>query len=294
MLDRRDASRRRRRGGVLQRPARLDVRGPDARRGALLRRAAGRPRRGRVRRGRVVGLADVRVGGGRRRGRGAGPRGGRERDARAAGRDGPRPDRGLRRPRGRRLRGLAARPACRARRRQRAGQLELEQPARARPRRGGALLRRRVRLGGHDDRARPRHGVDHVPPPRLRRLPRGARPGPARAPRRPVGAAGLQRRGGLGRAARRRRAAALARDVLRRRHGRSRRARGRAGRRDPPRAVRRRPGADGHAARPAGRRVQREHVRAGRRRAERGGIGRCGQRREPAWIGGGPDVDPPL
>ena len=215
----------------------------------------------------------------------------RDGDARAAGRDGPRPDRGVRRPRGRRRSRSGSRAGGPGSGVVNApGQLELERPPHARPRRRGSLLRRRVRLGGGHDRLRrrmestmfrlpgygdflaerdpglrERHADPSVPP----GLHRCGRPGSSRSPpdgppRWHVTFSAADTDAVVARAAE------LGGEVVHR-------------------AVRRRPGAHGHAARPAGRRVQREHVRAGRRRLSRGGT-RRGASTSGAAIGGGPAV----
>ena len=131
------------------------------------------------------------------------------------------------------------------------------------------VLRRGVRLGDA------RHGRRqlHLDAEGVRRPPRGAQPGPARAHEGDGRAGQLHRRRRKPRAGTGRRPAELGRDVRGRRRRRDRRQGARARRRGPGRPVRRAVGAARGRPRPAGGDVHRRPVR-GREQGHRAGHGR--------------------
>jgi hypothetical protein len=227
VLDRHKSARPRGGGPVLWRALRLGPRGSGAGgcAGPLLHRQAGR--RGR-RRHRLAGRRPGRVehlrrGAERRRGRREGASRGRCRADGARRRARRRPDGSARRPLERGAERLGGTAAQGRGARQRAGNVELEQPPDRRHRIRQDLLRRGLRLGVSGRELR-RRRVGHGAATGLRRDAGGARSRDPPAPCRGGCARGVLGRGRLD-AAGRRRIAALDRDVRRRRHRRGRGAR---------------------------------------------------------------------
>ena len=168
----------------------------------------------------------------------------------------PRPHGVVRRSGRCRLRPVGAAPHGRRRARERARRVELQRAEDRRCRRSNAVLRRGLRLGGGRGR-HGRHARHDGSPAGLRRLPRAVRPGHPPTPRGLRRAARVQRVHRLDHAPRRRRDAALERNVHGRRHRCRRIGRARARWHHPGRAVRCAAGAQRGDRRPGGARSPR-------------------------------------